>query len=92
VHLGNSRWIVVRLYVDRVAAAITAANATVPENPVGNLREILDAIGARGMGEVYGARDVRLGRTAAIKILAAHLSSDPVRSSGSNVNSRSSPA
>ena len=31
------------------------------------------------MGEVYRARDTRLERTVAIKILPAHLSSDPVR-------------
>jgi len=31
------------------------------------------------MGEVYRARDTRLQRTVAIKILPAHLSSDPVR-------------
>src|ERR1700726_2542040 len=41
--------------------------------------EILDAIGAGGMGEVYRAKDTRLDRTVAIKILPAHLSSDPVR-------------
>jgi serine/threonine protein kinase len=41
--------------------------------------EILDAIGAGGMGEVYRARDIRLERTVAIKILPAHLSSGPVR-------------
>ena len=41
--------------------------------------EILDAIGAGGMGEVYRARDTRLDRTIAIKILPVHLSSDPVR-------------
>src|SRR6266853_5030819 len=41
--------------------------------------EILDAIGAGGMGEVYRAEDTRLDRTVAIKILPAHLSSDPVR-------------
>jgi serine/threonine protein kinase len=41
--------------------------------------EILDAIGAGGIGEVYRARDTRLGREVAIKILPAHLSSDPLR-------------
>src|ERR1700687_5713289 len=40
--------------------------------------EILDAIGAGGMGEVYRAKDTRLDRTVAIKILPAHLSSDPL--------------
>jgi serine/threonine protein kinase len=39
--------------------------------------EVLSAIGAGGMGEVYRARDTRLERTVAIKVLPAHLSSDP---------------
>lgn len=35
--------------------------------------EILSAVGAAGMGEVYRARDTRLQRTAAIKVLPLHL-------------------
>src|SRR6266511_2112658 len=41
--------------------------------------EILSAIGAGGMGEVYRARDTKLGRDVAVKLLPSHFAEDPDR-------------
>ena len=49
-----------------------------PGNKLGPY-EIQSPLGAGGMGEVYRARDTRLERTVAIKILPAQFSLDPVR-------------
>jgi serine/threonine protein kinase len=39
--------------------------------------EVVSPLGAGGMGEVYRARDTRLDRIIAIKILPSHLASNP---------------
>jgi len=41
--------------------------------------EIVTCVGVGGMGEVYRARDTRLGRTVAIKILPSAFSNEPDR-------------
>ena len=41
--------------------------------------KILEHLGAGGLGEVYRARDTRLGRTVAVKVLSADITNDPAR-------------
>ncbi len=49
-----------------------------PGNRLGSY-EIISLLGAGGMGEVYKAKDLKLGRDVAIKVLREDFASDPER-------------
>jgi Tol biopolymer transport system component len=60
----------------------TPVLTSVPDLPRGTRvgpYEIAESIGAGGMGEVYRARDTRLERDVAIKVLPAHIAADAAR-------------
>ena len=52
--------------------------------------EVIDVLGVGGMGEVYRARDPRLDRDVAIKVLPAAVIGDPDRLRGSSARRRCS--
>ncbi|MGD8894769.1 MAG: hypothetical protein PVJ73_01935 [Acidobacteriota bacterium] len=57
---------------DRALVAVSVGSRLGPH-------EILEPLGAGGMGEVYRARDTRLDREVAVKVLRSEVASDAER-------------
>jgi len=62
---------------DRSALRATEDHDALVGSVIGNRYLVTELIGAGGMGQVFKAQDVRLQRTAAVKVLHSHLAGDP---------------
>jgi serine/threonine protein kinase/GrpB-like predicted nucleotidyltransferase (UPF0157 family) len=64
---------------DMMSAPSSEPHETMPPGTTVSHYQVLSLLGAGGMGEVYLARDSRLDRTVALKILPGELAADPER-------------
>jgi Tol biopolymer transport system component len=75
---GGSEGFLERPALDAVAVGLPAAGPSMVNRQLGPYT-IVAPLGGGGMGEVYRARDSKLGRDVAVKILPPHLTTDPER-------------